>query len=146
MIRVFYDGCCEPRNPGGYAGFGAVIFKDGEEINSISQFHPARPTNSNNVAEYLGLTSALEWLLDHGFKDEEIHFFGDNKMTVMQMMERWRAKQGNYIPYYQRALAIRKKFSRLDFSWIPREENGIADELSKGQLIKNNVQFKIQPR
>jgi ribonuclease HI len=101
---------------------------------------------SNNVAEYLGLTQALTWLLKESHQEKRITFFGDNKMTVMQMDGKWRAKQGLYIPFYKRALEIRKKFKKLNFEWIPREQNGEADELSKGELIKRKVQFKIQPQ
>jgi ribonuclease HI len=28
---VFFDGCCEPCNPGGSAGYGAIIYKGDKE-------------------------------------------------------------------------------------------------------------------
>lgn len=145
VIKVFYDGCCEPKNPGGNAGFGAVIFEDDIKIHEISNYWKSSPSNSNNVAEYLGLTSALEWLIEKKLNNAKIDFFGDNMMTVRQMNGDWRAKQGMYIPHYKKAFELKKKFKHLRFTWIPREENGLADELSKGQLKKNGVVFSIQP-
>lgn len=145
MIIVYYDGACEPRNPGGHGGFGCVIKENEQILYSFSGYYPASPNMSNNVAEYLGLTQALQWLLVNNRLKEEITFFGDNMMTVMQMDGKWRAKKGLYIPFYKRALAVRKNFKKLHFEWIPREENGEADELSKGELIKRKINFKIQP-
>lgn len=145
MIKVFYDGCCEPRNPGGNAGFGAVIFDEEEKIHEISKYWEASPNNSNNVAEYLGLISAMEWLILNKKTKGKIQFFGDNMMSVNQMNGDWRAKKGMYKPHYEHARKLKEQFKNLKFQWIPREENGLADELSKGQLKKNGVVFKIQP-
>lgn len=145
MIFVFYDGCCEPVNPGGNAGFGAVIFKDENKIHEISKFWPRNKNNSNNVAEYLGLTSAMEWLISNQFNKEPTLFRGDNMMTVKQMNGEWQARSGMYVPHYKKAKLLKRKFKDLLFQWIPREENGLADDLSKMQLKKNGVEFRIQP-
>ncbi len=118
-IKVFYDGCCEPKNPGGNAGFGAAIFENGKMIHSISRYWDASPNNSNNVAEYLGLTSALEWLIEKEMTKEKIIFFGDNMMSVNQMNGDWRAKAGMYIPHYLKARGLKEKFKSLKFKWIP---------------------------
>lgn len=144
-IVVYYDGCCEPVNPGGNAGFGAVIFENGKKVHEISKYWERSPGNSNNVAEYLGLISAMEWLISSNKTKEKVQFFGDNMMSVNQMNGDWKAKKGMYKPHYQRAIKLKEQFKNLIFTWIPREENGIADELSKGQLKKNGVVFKIQP-
>ena len=145
MITVFYDGCCEPRNPGGNAGFGAVIYVHNREAKRLSLYTPAHPENSNNVAEYKGLTCALEWLLENSFEKNKVRFFGDNMMTVMQMNGKWKARSGMYIPHYMKARDLGKKFKNLKFKWIPREQNDIADDLSKTQLKDRGVKFKIQP-
>lgn len=144
-IKVFYDGCCEPMNPGGNAGFGSVIYIDNEKKHEISKYWPRNKNNSNNVAEYLGLTSALEWLSENNHFEDFIQFFGDNMMTVRQMNREWNANKGMYIPHYKKALKIKDKFKNIKFFWIPRDENSEADYLSKQQLKNNGVKFKIQP-
>ena len=148
-IEVYYDGCCEPKNPGGNAGFGAVIFqyngREKKKIKEISKYWPEKETNSNNVAEYLGLISALEWLIEEGYDASEIIFYGDNMMSVRQMNGQWRAKKGMYLPLYEKAIKLKENFVDLKFEWIPREQNEIADKLSKEQLKKKGVELRIQP-
>jgi ribonuclease HI len=36
MIQVFCDGLCEPRNPGGVATWGYVIYRGGQRLASDS--------------------------------------------------------------------------------------------------------------
>lgn len=42
MIEAFFDGCCEPVNPGGTAAYGAVILKDGKKIWEASELASQR--------------------------------------------------------------------------------------------------------
>ncbi len=55
-IRAYFDGACEPINPGGTIGFGAVIFDyAGHEIwhaSGISRPNDGPQQTSSNVAEY----------------------------------------------------------------------------------------------
>ena len=65
-IEAFFDGCCEPTNPGGTASFGAVVFRDGVRVWECSRlFRPAKgreSETSNNVAEYGGFLAILDLL------------------------------------------------------------------------------------
>lgn len=144
-IEVWYDGCCEPKNPGGNAAFGALIKIDGITVWTASQFIGSGQGMSNNVAEYSGMIGVLEELLIRGLQKEKILVRGDNMMTIEQMAGNWRARGGLYIPYYLKCKELVKKFKRIKFQWIPREENPEADELSKQILVNRGVQFRIQP-
>jgi ribonuclease HI len=59
---AYFDGACEPINPGGTASYGALILQAGEPIWMSSEIF--RPENgnqtSNNLAEYSGLIAVLE--------------------------------------------------------------------------------------
>jgi ribonuclease HI len=145
LVEVWYDGCCEPVNPGGNAAFGALIKVDGQTIWDRSGFIGSGPGMSNNVAEYSGMIGVLEKLIELGMKKERILVRGDNMITIMQMAGKWRARRGLYIPYFQKCEALVRQFPRIDFEWIPREQNGEADELSKRVLIERKVEFRIQP-
>jgi ribonuclease HI len=145
MIEVFYDGACEPINPGGNAGFGALIKMDGKTIWEKSDFVGEGSKMSNNVAEYAGMIGVLEELINRGLEDERIVVHGDNKMTIMQMAGAWKAKKGLYLPWYWKCRALVKRFDRIEFKWIPREMNSEADALSKQALKHRNVAFHIQP-
>lgn len=144
-IEVWYDGCCEPVNPGGNAAFGALIKIDGATVWTASRFIGAGQGMSNNVAEYSGMIGVLERLIELGLHKENVHVRGDNMMTIQQMAGRWRAKKGLYIPYFLKCKAIVAQFRRITFEWIPRESNAEADELSKQILIDRKVKFRIQP-
>ena len=149
MIEAFFDGCCEPVNPGGTAAYGAVIFRDGQRIWSQSQiFFPMKGREretSNNVAEYNGFLAILICLEGMGAEQEEIQVYGDSNLVIQQMSGRWRIKQGYYVPFALTAKKLIQKFPRLKLHWIPREENSLADELSKAELKKAGVKFRIQP-
>lgn len=150
MIQVYFDGACEPVNPGGFAAFGLVIRSsvDGELYRASKIFRPVKGKEretSNNVAEYSAFLHALEWLAEHNLQDEEISFFGDSKLVIEQMFGWWRMRGGFYIPIALKAKKLLKKFTHARGQWIPREQNDIADELSKASLIEAGVKFRIQP-
>lgn len=146
MIKCYFDGCCEPQNPYGNMGFGAYIQKDNQTIFTASEFLPASKSNSNNVAEYLALEQILLWFKQNEVKENTIHVHGDSKLVINQMMGSWRIKHGLY---KEHALRCKKLIQELGkdfvFIWIPRDYNQKADDLSKGKMIENNVEFKIQP-
>ena len=156
MIKVYFDGCCEPVNPGGTAAYGVAIYNDFQRIWEESRVFVPKAgrerETSNNVAEYSGFIAALDWLLKEKLENESIQVYGDSMLVLCQMLMddptygiRWKIKKGLYKPLAHKALRLLKKFPNIRGQWIPREENSIADELSKAELIKRGVQFKIQP-
>jgi len=49
-ISCFFDGCCEPVNPGGTASYGAVIFIAGKRVWECSElFIPVVGRPSDNM-------------------------------------------------------------------------------------------------
>ena len=131
------------------AAYGAVILKDGQRIWSQSQiFFPLKDREketSNNVAEYNGFLAILLQLKGMSLQQEEIHIYGDSNLVIQQMSGSWRIKQGFYVPFALSARKLIVQFPRLSLHWIPREENHLADKLSKAELIKAGVKFRIQP-
>ncbi len=93
----------------------------------------------------MALKSVLEFFLSEGLAGEKLICCGDSKLVVNQMSGRWRAKEGLYLKYYHETKSLVQQFADITFEWIPREQNGIADELSKQSMIENNCEFKIQP-
>lgn len=156
MIEAYFDGACEPVNPGGYAAYGVVILKDKKEIYRTSEiFVPQKgreKETSNNVAEYSGFIKILEWLIENKLHKQKIIVRGDSMLVLCQMLmddptwhKRWKIKRGFYVPLAYKALELLQKFPNITGHWIPREENNLADELSKAELIKAGVTFRIQP-
>jgi ribonuclease HI len=130
-ITCFFDGACEPKNPGGEMGAGAYI--TGENIGFVkNEYFAARPENTNNVAEYLALIMILKKLADK--RKCRIEIFGDSKLVVEQMNENWKIKRGAYKDYAIQALSLLnalRQNNKVCIDWVCRENNKIADELSK---------------
>ena len=155
MIEAYFDGCMEPVNPGGTGAYGVVILKDDQEIFRDSKiFKPVsgrEKENSNNCAEYSGFEAILLFLLKEGFNKEEIIVRGDSRLVICQnwiacgYRKKWNIQGGYYEGIALRCRKLLKKFPKIKGEWIPREQNYIADELSKEELRKAGIIFRIQP-
>ena len=154
-ITAYFDECCESINPGGTASYGVVVLIDNQRVWQASQIvspgEGREKETSNNVAEYAGFISLLEYLLSRNLQDEPIQIYGDSRLVIYQMFgdpklngKHWKIKRGYYAPLAYRALELLKGFSSLKGDWIPREENSLADELSKAELLKAGISLKIQ--
>ncbi len=140
MITAYFDGACVPNADFGRIAYGAVIKRDEEIIHETSQRYNRYGiiTNniaSNNIAEYCGCIAVLSYLLHENLYAEETYIFGDSKLVIMQMRGDWKASDGKYLPFYNRAITYLKSFhSPPFFEWIPRERNVYADALAKRAL------------
>lgn len=151
---AYFDGCCEPTNPGGTAGYGAVILQGEERIWETSGMIPASPTTSNNVAEYLAFIAILERFIEIGMTRANIIVYGDSKLVIEQGFGTWKIRgidhklfdtPGFYAQYAVKARELLRGFTNIRGFWIPRDQNSICDELSKKQLRDAGIEFRIQP-
>lgn len=166
MIEAWFDGCCEPTNPGGHAAYGALVQVDGVTVFSDGAYVCGGPTASNNVAEYSGMLSVLRWIDEHaGESAQKIIIRGDSKLVINQLAGKWNTNcatcgkpltrcacgkrtKGLYYPFYEKCrdlFAVVSKRHKIVLMWVPREHNDICDVLSKGVLKDRGVEFKIQP-
>jgi ribonuclease HI len=143
MIEAFFDGACEPMNPGGTMSFGIAVFEDGKPVYAHGQICYSRQGEgtSNNVAEYKGFIALLTFLEEHGWAQEKITVCGDSQLVVCQMLKMWQINHGIYVPYAEYALTLLPKFPNLKIKWVKREKNAIADDLSKKALIKAGIKI-----
>jgi len=128
MISIYFDGLCRPRNPGGVATYGYVIYQDGKKVKSESGVIGSGAGMTNNVAEYSALKRAVEWVSRNSV-DDEIIIKGDSQLVIYQMNGTWQIKSETskkFIPEIRKLLEGRK----TRFIWIPREQNTEADLLS----------------
>jgi ribonuclease HI len=146
---AFFDGCCEPINPGGTMGFGAIVTVNGNIIwqaRGVSQPDDEHGQTSNNLAEYAGLLALLDYFIEAGLADTEIEVRSDSKLVIEQMAGRWNIGNGIYVQAAHKARELAARFTSLHFQWIPRAENNLADELSKSELIKRGVEINLHRR
>jgi ribonuclease HI len=128
MITIYFDGLCRPKNPGGVATYGYVIYQDGKKVKSRCGVVGSGAGMTNNVAEYSALKHAAEWVSRHGVKDE-IVIKGDSRLVIQQMNGTWQIRSETskkFVPEIRRLLEGRQ----TGFVWIPREQNAEADQLS----------------
>lgn len=120
---ITFDGGAQP-NPG--PASYAYVIKESNKI--IYKGFEKFGEDTNNVAEYKGLIEALKKCLELNLDNIEIK--GDSKLVVMQSQGLWKVKAENLKKYNLEAKELIKKFKSIKISWVPREQNSEADELT----------------
>ncbi len=127
---VFCDGACEPVNPGGTAAYGWVIYWQGKRARDGCGIVCRGAGATNNLAEYQAVIKALEYLRYKGFS-EKITVCSDSQLIVKQLSGVWAVKADNLKPMWNRARELMGQFAGCELRWIPREQNGEADAMSR---------------
>ena len=131
MIEIFFDGAVWPMNPGGTGSIGVIIRINGEVVHTISKIIGKGALMTNNVAEYQSLIASLKYLQGHGLVNEPIEAYGDSALVCYQMQGKWRIKKGIYRESALQCRELKKNFKDFTITWISRDKNVEADELSK---------------
>lgn len=132
MIKVYTDGGARG-NPGPGA-VGVCIFDNDRKL---AAFGNEIGITTNNIAEYTAVVQALDWLLANraAVLAEEVHFFLDSQLVVLQMQGVYRVKNEKIRDLFAQ---IKKRESELQVKiiWqhVPREENKEADALVNAAL------------
>lgn len=135
--RLFFDGSCGPKNPGGTAAYGYALFKDGEE--SPITGHAVigtGPLMSNNLAEFSALYEGLCRFSVQGDPKGAVSVYGDSRLVINIMNRWWKPKPDKlYFSAYKIADGLvrhlRREGATITFDWVPREANAYCDTLSK---------------
>ena len=134
MLRLFFDGLCEPQNPGGVACYGFVAYR-GSSSESLKLFEghgvaaEPGPDTTHNVGEYTGLIKGLEWVRENT-DDRNLEILGDSQLVIRQLTGEYKVRSSRLMPFYQKTLPLLQKF-HWTATWIPRDQNAIADSLSE---------------
>lgn len=126
-LDIFTDGACSG-NPG-EAAIGVVFKENGTIIREIAE---AIGLATNNIAEYTALLRALKEA--QILKANNIRVHTDSQWMFNQIRGTYKVKAEQIKPLYDEAIALAKGFKRVEFKWIPREENKDADCLAQGVL------------
>lgn len=123
LITLQTDGACRG-NPGP-ASIGAVAYRDGQELLTISK---AIGVTTNNVAEYTALKEGLRKLQSEGFKNIEVK--ADSELMIKQLNGIYKVKNPNLKPIFLEIKELEKDFDRVNYLHVRREFNKRADELA----------------
>lgn len=146
-LHVHFDGLCQPINPQGIACYGFVA-RRGDTV--LHEEHglatePFTESATNNLAEYVGLLKALAWLDREGHHDRPVRVHGDSMMVVEQMMGKYKPKADSILAAYHEARALTGRFRDLTVTWVPRAENGHADDLTERayrEAMETNAEWR----
>lgn len=148
MIDLYFDGACEPVNPGGTAAWGYWLAEHDKKIAEGSGIVDSGEGMTNNVAEYHGLIEGLKKAEELGVKGK-IRIRGDSNLVISMAGKKWgwNRKKTKWIPHddlphlkvlLDEALALLAKRD-YELEWVPRGKNREADRLSKEPLIKQGI-------
>lgn len=147
MIDVYFDGLCQPVNPGGIACYAFVVKNQGKNIHSSYGIagEPFSKDSTNNVAEYTALIKALEWLAASELNSDAVRVIGDSKLIISQLGGQYKVKSERILPLYRRARELKESFKNLELRLVPREENREADGLTNRayrEALEDNPSFR----
>ena len=147
LIEVYFDGLCQPVNPGGIACYAFVVKSQGNTIHSSYGIaaEPFSKDATNNVAEYTALIKALEWLVAKNLYSSAIKIIGDSKLVVSQLNGLYKVKSKRILPLYRKARDLKESFKAIKICLVPREENKEADGLTNRayrEALEDNPSYR----
>lgn len=143
-VDVFCDGLCQPINPGGIATYGFAIYKGEQILAEDCGFIVQGEGATNNVAEYTAAIQALRWLKKNHLEKFPVALKSDSQLLIRQLNGHWRIKAPGIIPLYREAMELVRDFQNISFVWIPREENEVADALSRKAYVQKLEEARLE--
>jgi ribonuclease HI len=134
--KLFFDGASSREG----AGAGVVFVSPAQETISLSYKLEFEATN--NVAEYEALVLGLRAAREMGI--QEVAVFGDAELVVQQIRNAYQAKHPRLRSYRNEVWdLVDSFFSAFNISFIPREENTLADSLATSA---SNFKVPLPPK
>ena len=124
-ISLFIDGAADLHTK--TAGIGGVFF--GENNEELYRFSEYLDDSTNNEAEYSALIRGLELGLELNIMNIEI--YADSELVVKQINGYYKVKHERMKPLHRKAIALLCQYSNWILQHVPRDNNTIADKLSK---------------
>ncbi len=126
-LVIHTDGAC-PGNPGPMS-IGVVIYKDGKIIKEISK---NIGKGTNNKAEYLAVIEGLEQA--QKLKAKEVTIKSDSNLTMNKLNRMWKIKDFKLKALFEKIEELEKRFDKVSYLWVRRDENRRADWLANQAL------------
>jgi ribonuclease HI len=144
MLKVYFDGACSDngsRNADTGLGYWVYDEESREELLRCSRYGGK---GTNNTAEYKALIEVLECLAALKLVDREVLVQGDSNLVINQVFGTWKCNQVHLIPLRDKVRELLSGFSNIRGQWIPREQNKLADELSKEGITKSHEEISTK--
>jgi ribonuclease H / adenosylcobalamin/alpha-ribazole phosphatase len=128
--RVVVEADGGSRGNPGQAAYGALL-RDADTGDVIAESAARIGIASNNVAEYSALIAGLELAAEHA-PGASLEVRMDSKLVIEQMAGRWKVKHPDMRPLALRARPLAPPDTV--WTWVPREQNLLADALVNAVL------------
>jgi len=130
---LYCDGATNKSNPSEITGAGNVCYLESPRV-EVFRISQKLGRGTNNTAEYNSLIIGLENCLEKGIN--EIWVCMDSQLVIKQCKKEWQVKDPGLKPLNLRVMNLINKFKSVSFYWVPRDENKLADQLSKLALTQ----------
>lgn len=127
-VELFFDGGCYG-NPNGVATYGYVVYRDGMEVRKEQGVVGEGEGMTNNVAEYEALLKGLQWIKAQGWR-EPVTVRGDSELIIRQLAGKYKIRSATAKKYFPLVKGAAEGMN-IRYRHVPREENTIADALTK---------------
>jgi len=127
MYKIYCDGASRS-NPG-EASIGVSIQNDEQEVDTIAK---KIGVATNNVAEYEGLRTALDYCDKNNIKNVQIYL--DSLLVVQQVNGKYKVKSKKLQTHYEKSLKLIDQIEDIEIHHIRREFNSRADQLANEAL------------
>lgn len=132
---IYVDGSVTG-NPGGVVGYGWIC--EEPPANRFGVAFSGGDSATNNIAEYISVASALMYLLQIKERPITVTIRCDSELVVNQLNGLWRVKHANLKPVAAITHMMLEELAndgcQVTAEWIPREQNRVADDLSRRAL------------
>lgn len=132
MLTLYFDGSCEPVNPGGIACYGWVLMdEDGNKIDEGYGEVCRGSGATNNVAEYAALEAGLTRVLEKHWVPDGLLVRGDSQLVVHQVSRVWECRKEYLRARRDRCIGLLHQIGDCRIEWIRRDKNTEADALAR---------------
>lgn len=123
---VYADG--GSRGNPGEAAYGFVVYDKDQKI--LKEEGKKIGINTNNVAEYMGVVSALKWLKENNGKNSTINFFLDSELVTSQLNGVYKVRSESLRRLFFTIKSLEQELeSEIIYKAIRREFNKEADRM-----------------
>lgn len=126
--KLYSDGCYfREFNAAGIGGYlldnnNNIVFEFSERLSDKTYY---------DAHERMALCRALEKCVELNLQNESIEYFSDDK-ALMQNLDLNCLSEDSILG--QEIMILKNQFSNIGFSYIPRDENKLADKLSRREV------------
>lgn len=139
-INLYFDGGCQPKNPGGVATSGWFLTDENGKIvaEGAKVVADGGVLATNNYAEYCAVGLGLKFLVENEWSGESLTIRGDSKLVINQISSEWKCKAPHLKKLLEKILihidALDVEWSSI---WIKRDSNNHAHDLAEKEYQKH---------